>query len=574
MTDGPSDALEVSEEANPSRKPLIVLCAPEHPDLLETQFARYVHEYDVRTTASAAETSSLLQGLANDDRVALLVSETEVPDEHVMWAFHSWRALVPTAKRIIAAHVSQFRARADELRHGLATGKYDAYLLMPRGVRDEEFHTAVTELLSDWGSTAPVVPTVHIVSAQLDSLTVALRDFAYQMGMPAEVVTPESATGRGVLARHGDSSVLPVVSALGDVTTQPRSVRDLAVTLYGAPDDIDVDKVVDLVVVGAGPAGLASAVYGSSEGLQTVVMESDAVGGQAGTSSMIRNYLGFPRGISGMRLAQRARSQAIRFGTRFFTGWPVETLVAGGGDEPHRVVTAGGEIRSRAVVIATGVAYRRLGVDPIEELVGLGVHYGAAVSAAPEVEDRDVFVVGGGNSAGQAALHLARYARSVTLLVRRPDVSATMSDYLLREMKYVPKISIRECSEVVDGGGEGRLEWVGIRDLNTDEVTRHEAAGLFLLLGAEPKCDWLPKEICLDEHGFVLTGREVPKDLWSDGLPPSNLATVVPGIFAVGDIRSGSMKRVAAASGEGASVVPLVHGHLATAVPEAPTGSR
>ena len=187
------------------------------------------------------------------------------------------------------------------------------------------------------------------------------------------------------------------------------------------------------------------------------------------------------------------------------------------------MVTAGGEVRSRAVVIATGVAYRRLGVDPIEELVGLGVHYGAAVSAAPEMEDRDVFVVGGGNSAGQAALHLARYARSVTLLVRRPDVSATMSDYLLREMKYVPKISIRECSEVVDGGGEGRLEWVGIRDLNTDEVTRHEAAGLFLLLGAEPKCDWLPKEICLDEHGFVLTGRDVPKDLWSDGLPPSNL---------------------------------------------------
>ena len=326
----------------------------------------------------------------------------------------------------------------------------------------------------------------------------------------------------------------------------------------------DVDQVVDLVVVGAGPAGLAAAVYGSSEGLKTVVLESDAVGGQAGTSSMIRNYLGFPRGISGMRLAQRARNQAIRFGTRFFTGWPVESLVAGTGDEPHRVVTRGGEVRARAVVIATGVAYRRLGVDPLEELVGLGVHYGAAVSAAPEMEDRDVFVVGGGNSAGQAALHLARYARSVTLLVRRPDVSATMSAYLIREMKYVPQISVRECAEVVDGGGAGRLERVDIRDLNTGEVTRHEAGGLFLLLGAEPKCDWLPTEICRDEHGFVQTGRDVPKDLWSDGLPPSNLATVVPGIFAAGDIRSGSMKRVAAASGEGASVVPLVHAHLAS----------
>ncbi len=543
--------------------PLIVLCAPDHPDVLETQFARYVGEYDVRTTSSSAETLDLLQALSSEDRVALLVSETEVPDDHVLRALHAWRTVVPTAKRIVAAHVSQFRARADELRPGLATGKYDAFLLMPRGVRDEEFHTAVTELLSDWGSTAPVVATVQIVSPRLDALTVALRDFAYQMGMPAEVVAPDSDTGREVLARHGDSSAFPVVAALGDITAQPRSVRDLAVTIYGAPDDIDVDKVVDLVVVGAGPAGLAAAVYGSSEGLSTVVLESDAIGGQAGTSSMIRNYLGFPRGISGMRLAQRARNQAIRFGTRFFTGWPVESLVAGTDGEPHRVLTGGGEVRARAVVIATGVAYRRLGVDAVEELVGLGVHYGAAVSAAPEMEDRDVFVVGGGNSAGQAALHLARYARSVTLLVRRPDISATMSDYLIREMKYVPQIRIRECAEVVDGGGAGRLEWIDIRDLNTDEVTRHETGGLFLLLGAEPKCDWLPPEICLDEHGFVLTGRDVPKHLWSDGLPPANLATVASGLFAAGDIRAGSMKRVAAASGEGASVVPLVHAHLA-----------
>lgn len=546
-----------------TRNPLIVLCAPEHADVLGAQFARYAGEYDVRTTSGSAETLDLLQGLSPQDQVALLVSETEIPDDHVLRAFHAWRTVRPTAKRIIAAHVSQFRARADELRPGLATGKYDAFLLMPRGVRDEEFHGAVTELLSDWGSTAPVVPTMQIVSPRLDPLTVALRDFAYQMGMPAEVVTPDSATGRAVLARHGDDSAFPVVSALGDLTTQPRSVRDLAVTIYGAPDDIDVDKVVDLVVVGSGPAGLAAAVYGSSEGLTTVVVESDAIGGQAGTSSMIRNYLGFPRGISGMRLAQRARSQAIRFGTRFFTGWPVEALVPGDRGEPHRVLTGGGEVLARTVVIATGVAYRRLGVDPVEELVGLGVHYGAAVSAAPELEGRDVFVVGGGNSAGQAALHLARYARSVTLLVRRRDVSATMSDYLIREMRYVPRIRIRECAEVADGGGAGRLEWIDIRDLSTGEITRHGAAGLFLLLGAEPKCDWLPPEICLDEHGFVLTGRDVPKDLWSDGLPPANLATVVPGLFAAGDIRAGSMKRVAAASGEGASVVPLVHEHLA-----------
>ena len=547
------------------RNPLIVLCAPDHADVLESQFARYATEYDIRTTHRAAETDDLLSSLSHEDRVALLVAETELPDGDLLQSLHGWRKRVPTARRIVAAHVDHFRQRADELRHGLATGKYDAYLLMPRGVRDEEFHTAVTELLSDWGSSAPVVPTAHIVSDGLDPLTVALRDFAYQMGMPAQVVSPESAMGREVLARHEGDGELPVVSALGGKTTQPRSVRELAATLYGAPDQIDVDKVVDLVVVGSGPAGLAAAVYGSSEGLTTVVLESGAIGGQAGTSSMIRNYLGFPRGISGMRLAQRARNQAIRFGTRFFTGWPVEALVLGSEGDPHRVVTEGGEVRARAVVIATGVAYRRLGVDPIEDLVGLGVHYGAAVSAAQEMEGRDVFVVGGGNSAGQAALHLARFARSVTLLVRRPDVSTTMSDYLIREMKYLPRIRIRECAEVVDGGGDGRLDWIAVRDLNTGETSRHEAGGLFLLLGAAPQCDWLPAEVVRDEHGFVLTGRDVPRHSWAEGLPPANLATPVPGVFAAGDIRAGSMKRVAAASGEGASVVPLVHAHIADA---------
>lgn len=550
-------------------RPLIVLCAPEHADVLGSQFARYASDYDLRTTTSSAQTLELLRSLPREMQVALLVAETELPDDHVLHAFQDWRDVVPTAKRVVTAHIDHFRARAEEPRPGLAAGGYDAYLLMPRGVRDEEFHTAITELLSDWGSAAPVVPTAFIVSPTLDPLTVALRDFAYQMGMPAQVVSPASETGKEICARHGSDDSFPVVSALGGLTVQPRSVRDLAATIYGAPDQIDVDEVVDLVVVGAGPAGLAAAVYGSSEGLSTVVLESAAVGGQAGTSSMIRNYLGFPRGISGMRLSQRARSQAIRFGTRFFTGWPVEALVPGGTGEPHRVVTAGGEVRARAVVVASGVAYRRLGVDRVEALVGLGVHYGASVTAAPEMEGRDVFVVGGGNSAGQAALHLARSARSVTLLVRRPDVSRTMSDYLVREMRQVARIRVRECAAVVDGGGESRLEWVAVRDLTTGEVTREEAGGLFLLLGADPQCDWLPGEVALDEHGFVLTGRAVPRSAWLDGLPPPDLATAVPGVFAVGDIRAGSMKRVAAASGEGASAVPLVHAYLTEQQPTA-----
>jgi thioredoxin reductase (NADPH) len=376
------------------------------------------------------------------------------------------------------------------------------------------------------------------------------------------VLAPDAPDAVPILADLPGNDVYPVVKSKGRPTVAARSVRDVAVTIYGNPADVVVDEVVDLAIVGAGPAGLAAAVYGSSEGLRTVAVEAEAIGGQAGTSSMIRNYLGFPRGVSGMRLAQRARNQAIRFGTQFFTGWPVETLVPGADGAAHELVTGGGTVRARAVVISSGVTYRRLGVPVLEELVGYGVFYGAAASTAREFDGADVVVVGGGNSAGQAAIHLARFARSVTLVVRRPDLDATMSTYLIREIQYNPVISVLPCAEVVDGGGDERLQWLTLRDVNTGTESRREVAGLFLLIGAEPHCDWLPDEVCLDERGFVLTGRDIPKQLWRDGVPPADLATSVPGVFAAGDVRAHSMKRVASATGEGASVVALVHAYL------------
>ncbi len=226
------------------------------------------------------------------------------------------------------------------------------------------------------------------------------------------------------------------------------------------------------------------------------------------------------------------------------------------------VRTDGGSVLARAVVIASGVSYRKLRVDPLERLVGMGVFYGAAMTAAREMEGLDVYVVGGGNSAGQAAVHLSRFAASVTILVRRPGLTETMSRYLVDEIAYNPRITVEPCSEVVDGGGDGRLEWLTVRSTVTGEEARRPAGGLFLLLGAEPLCEWLPPAVARDDRGFVLTGRDVPRASWADGLPPGNLATTVPGVFAAGDIRAGSMKRVAAASGEGASVVPLVHAWL------------
>jgi thioredoxin reductase (NADPH) len=548
--------------------PTILMVSEQHADFLLDEFGRYARDYDLRTARSCAEALAATEDVkASGGTVALFVADSRLPDAHVLEAFGSWRTIVPTARRLVAAHWEYFLADAEALRPGLAKGKYDAYLLMPRGVRDEEFHNAVTDLLSDWGATVPdpEVVTVKIVSPAADQLTLAIRDFLDRMGMPSGIYDPESEVGRRVREQAAPDASYPLVYALNRTPVSVRSVREVAVSIYGAPRDFKVDDVVDLCVVGGGPAGLAAAVYAASEGLNVVVLEAEAIGGQAGTSSMIRNYLGFPRGISGMRLAQRARNQALRFGTRFFTGWEVTSLEPGSDGAPHRLRTDGGDVQARSVVISTGVAYRKLGVTPLEDLVGLGVHYGAAMTAAREMEGYDVVVVGGGNSAGQAAVHLARFARSVTIAVRRPSLAETMSRYLIEEIEYNPRIRVETCTIVVDGGGEGRLEWLSLEDTRTGERSRRGVQGLFLLLGAAPHCDWIPPLVARDENGFVLTGRDVPKEQWADGLPPENLATTVPGVFAAGDIRAGSMKRVAAASGEGASVVPLVHDYLAPA---------
>ena len=330
----------------------------------------------------------------------------------------------------------------------------------------------------------------------------------------------------------------------------------------------------DVVIVGAGPAGLSAAVYGASEGFSTLVVDKGGIGGQATSSSLIRNYLGFPRGISGRRLAQSAYNQAWVFGADFAF---MQTVTGLAREDDQLLVTLSdsGRVRTTAVLLAMGASYRRLGVPSLEALIGAGVFYGGPTSEAPALAGRDVFIVGGANSAGQAALHLARYARSVTLVVRAQSLRAGMSEYLVRQVEATENIETRLGSEVVGGGGDGRLEQLVLRDLASQSETTVEAQALFLLIGARPNTDWLPPDVERDEQGFILTGADVSqRRAWPLDRSPFLLETSMPGVFAAGDVRHGAVKRVASAVGEGSIAIQLLHQLFAAEQRQPPVDPR
>ena len=335
---------------------------------------------------------------------------------------------------------------------------------------------------------------------------------------------------------------------------------------FGVMTPIPAGEIFDVAVVGAGPAGLAAAVGASSEGLRTVVIEHEAVGGQAGTSSMIRNYPGFSQGISGARLAQEAWWQAWAFGTTFVYMRQAEAL--SGSDGHYRLRLSDGDVlTARTVIIATGVTYRRLGIPALEALQGRGVFYGAAASEAPAMRGQTVFVAGAGNSAGQTALHLAKWAEKVTVLVRAGSLTDSMSDYLIREIGSAPNVDVCYRMQVAGGTGTGtgHLESLVLQDTVSGARRSVPADALFVLIGAQPRTQWLAGSVAHDRQGFIRTGPDLPADTrWPPGRPPLPLETSLPGVFAAGDVRQGSVKRVASAVGEGAATIPLVHRHLNT----------
>jgi thioredoxin reductase (NADPH) len=442
----------------------------------------------------------------------------------------------------------------------MALRQVDYYLIRPVRPPDEIFHEAVTTFLSEWAHARRVsAHTAHIVGESWSGRAYELREVLGRCALPHTFSLADSPQGRDLVEAYGDGRPLPlVVFPNGEVLADP-SNAELTIAAGGPIDPHG--REFDLVIVGAGPAGLSAAVYGASEGLNTLVIDSGGIGGQATLSSLIRNYLGFPRGISGRRLAEEAYEQAWVFGARFTFMQEVTGLRRDGG----RISVALSDfpdVSARAVILASGVTYRRLEVPRLEALAvkGAGVFYGGPATEAPAMAGRDVFVVGGANSAGQAALHLADYARRVTLAVRADSLGAGMSHYLVEQVEASPNIAVRLGTEIVEGHGEEWLQRLELRDRASGAVETVDAHALFLMIGARPNTDWLPAELERGEGGFVRTGADLAASpAWPLERAPLPLETSMPGVFAVGDVRDGSPNRVATAVGDGSIAVRLVH---------------
>ncbi len=554
----------------------VLLVVDDEPDALrsvETEMRlRYANDYEVSTASSGPDALERLAAwLETGVDVALILADQWMPDMSGTELLDRARELYPLSKRGLLISWGDRRA-AGPILEAMGSGAFDYYLPKPRPPRSEDFHVVVQGFLLDWNRGVGEGGAVGftLVGETGTPRMHELRDIFTRNGLAFVERPAESEEGRELLARAARTTAdLPLVEVLGTVLSNP-SNAEIADALLG---DLDAmggpsGEPFDLAVIGAGPAGLGAAVYAASEGLRTLVVEREAVGGQAGTSSLIRNFLGFPTGISGNSLAIRAYEQAWLFGATFSFMREVLELRRNPGGYVLRL-SDGREIGTRAIVIGTGVSYRRLGVPELEALSGAGVFYGAAVSEAPAMKGKRVFISGGGNSAGQAAIHLAKFAEHVTILVRGEALAETTSDYLIKEIASTGNIDVRSSVEVVGGGGRGRLERLLLRDPGTGAEEEIAAAALFVLIGAAPHTDWLPADLARDEWGFILTGRDIAGDLAPPGWPlrrmPMLLETSLPGVFAAGDVRHRSVKRVASAVGEGAIAVTLVHDYLAGA---------
>jgi thioredoxin reductase (NADPH) len=524
---------------------------------------RYGSDYRIIRAESGPSALDALRELKlRGDQVAVILADYRMPNMNGVEFLEHAMDIYPGARRVLLTAYADTGAAIDAIN----VVDLDHYLLKPWDPPEEKLYPVVDTLLETWrASDHHVVPEIKVIGHRWNARSSDVREFLARNQVPYRWFSTDEPEGKRMLEAAGqDGLQLPVIITLDHEMLVAPSDAELAAKVGLATNPSS--DFYDLIVVGGGPAGLGAAVYGASEGLRTVLLERTATGGQAGQSSRIENYLGFPDGVSGAQLTTRARLQAAKFGAEVLTTREVTGLEINGSARTVRF-SDGSSLDAHSVILTTGVTYRQLRAPGLDDLTGAGVYYGSALTEAAACVDNDVFIVGGANSAGQSAVYLSRMAKSVTLLVRGPSLTKSMSHYLIEQVESVPNITVRTCTEVIGARGDGHLEGLTLRDANTGETEDVPAQHLFVFIGAAPLTSWLDGVLERDQHGFVLTGP----DLSADGEPPAewpldrapyHLEASVPGVFVAGDVRAESAKRVASAVGEGAMAVMLVHRYL------------
>ncbi|MBO9154040.1 FAD-dependent oxidoreductase [Chitinophaga sp. GCM10012297] len=526
--------------------------------------SQYREQYRILSTSSAKEALATLPELQNKgEEVALFLSDQRMPEMEGVDFLEKAMHIFPEAKRVLLTAYSD----TDAAIKAINSVKLDYYLMKPWDPPEEKLYPVIDEMLDDWqAGYHPDFKGIKVLGYQFSPKSHEIKDFLAGNLVPylwMDVETHE----QGKLLASSNSlhpTDLPVIIFEDGTLIKTPALKDVALRIGLNPTV--KQAVYDVTIIGAGPAGLAASVYGASEGLNTLLIERRAPGGQAGTSSRIENYLGFPTGLSGADLTRRAITQATRFGTEFLSPLSVKEIKL---KDNYKMILLddGTEIFTKSIVITTGVDYRKLETPGIGEFTGAGIYYGAASTEAASCRDKEVYVLGGGNSAGQAAMYLSKFAKNVYIVVRKPNLSSSMSSYLIDQLSHTPNIHLLPCAEITGAAGDQRLTSLKITDLNSNTENEVPADALYIFIGAKPYTDWVGLEIIKNDKGFIETGRELNnypafKKVWKQERDPYVLETSCPGIFAAGDVRAGAMNRVAAAVGEGSMAISFVHKYL------------
>jgi thioredoxin reductase (NADPH) len=527
--------------------------------------AQYGKEYKILSTTSANEALESLTELKNSsDVIALFLCDQRMPEMEGVKFLEKAKKIYPDAKRVLLTAYSDTEAAIKAINDV----QLDYYLMKPWDPPEEKLFPVINDLLEDWhNSYVPEFVGIKVVGYQFSPQSHVVKDYLAGNLIPYRWLDVEKNIDAGSLLSLNNltTDCLPlVVFEDGSYLAKP-TIQAIAAKLDTNPQTLT--DVYDVVIIGAGPAGLAAAVYGASEGLKTLLIERKAPGGQAGTSSRIENYLGFPAGLSGADLTRRAISQAMRLGAEFLSPQSVSDIRQKDGYKTI-VLDDGPEIISRTVVITTGVDYRKLEVKGVDNYTGAGIYYGAATTEATACTGKQVYVIGGGNSAGQAAMHLSKFAKNVFIIIRRDDLVATMSAYLINQIADTPNIEVVPNTEIVEADGTNCLEELTLMNCKTKETVKKDANALYIFIGAKPYTDWIKLDIIKNNKDFIETGRELRSyegfgKIWKLKRDPFLLETSCSGIFAAGDVRAGAMNRVASAVGEGSMAISFVHKYLA-----------